>query len=67
VASEHFHVEQIFSFFTLNSLYFITLVAIFTTYAVKRPALFDTSLHTSEQKVLPYQKKKITKPKQPLL
>jgi hypothetical protein len=55
VASEHFRVEQIFSFFTLNTLSSVTLRSIFTTYAVKLPALFDPSLHTSEQKVLPYQ------------
>jgi hypothetical protein len=57
-------VEQIF-FFTLNTLSSITLGAIFTTYAVRLPALFDASLHTPEQKVLPYQKKNtITKSKQ---
>jgi len=39
--------------------------ATFTIYAIKLPALFDASLHTSEQKVLPYQKNTITKSKQP--
>jgi hypothetical protein len=58
-------VEQIFSFFTLNTLSSITLGAIFKTYAMKLPALFDANLHTSEQKVLPYQKNTITKSKQP--
>jgi hypothetical protein len=50
VAPEHFHVEQIFSSFTLNTFSSLTLGAIFTTYAVQLPALFDSSLHTSGEK-----------------